>query len=57
MKDIVGVEKCIEVFSSQKLRLELIKTVVMRVLVVELLALDGLKHFEDGSFGVRWFFV
>ena len=57
MKDIVRVENGFEVLSCQKLRLELVKTVVVRVLLAELLALDGLKHFEDGCFGVCRLFV
>ena len=52
LKHIVRVEDGLKVFSVKELTLELIKTIVVRVLFAELLALGGLKHLEDGSFGV-----
>ena len=53
LEHVIGVKNRLEVLCRQELRLELIERVVVRVLLAELLALDRLEHFEDGSLGVR----
>ena len=52
LKDIVAVEDGLEVLSREEDGLELVQAVVVWVSLVELLALDGLQHFEDGGLGV-----
>ena len=52
LQHIIRVENRLEVLRRQKLRLELIERVVVRISLVELLALDRLEHFEDGGLGV-----
>ena len=52
LQHIVGVENGREIFRRQKLRLELVKTVVVGVYLAELFLLDRLQHFENRLLGV-----
>ena len=57
LKHIVAVEDGLEVLGRQELRLELIQTVVVWVLLVELLSLDRLQHLQDRLLWVSWLLI
>ena len=57
LENVVAVENGLEVFCREELRLELVKGVVVRVGLVELLSLDRLQHFEDRLFRLRWLLI
>ena len=57
LKDVVAVEDGLKVLRGEELGLELIKAVVVRIGLTELLALDRLEHLEDGSLRILRLFV
>ncbi len=57
LENIVAIKDGLKIFSCQKDGLELVQTIVMGVLFVELLPLDWVEHFQDNLFGVVRLFV
>ena len=57
LKHVIRIKNRLKVWRRQKLVLELIERVVVWILLVELLALDGLQHFQDGGFWIGWLVV